>query len=127
MRKAFRWLLLVAVVLGSFWGGALYSQRGPGKQGDLQAGRRVLYYVDPMNPSHTSDKPGVAPCGMALEPVYADEESAGRGSSEVAASMSPGTVKITPQKQQLIGVQVGTVEMTSETHSVRTLGRIAPD
>ena len=28
-----------------------------------------------MNPAYTSDKPGVAPdCGMALEPVYADDE-----------------------------------------------------
>ena len=35
--------------------------------------RRVLYYVDPMHPAYTSDKPGVAPdCGMTLEPVYAD-------------------------------------------------------
>ena len=41
--------------------------------------------------------------------------------------MSPGTVKITPQKQQIIGVQVGMVEVAAETHVIRTLGRVTPD
>jgi YHS domain-containing protein len=38
--------------------------------------------------------------------------------------MSPGTVKINPQKQQIIGVQIGKVGVWSETHPVRTLGRV---
>ena len=40
--------------------------------GGAACGRKVLHYVDPMNPAHTSDKPGNAPCGMPMEPVYAD-------------------------------------------------------
>ncbi|MGH7943351.1 MAG: heavy metal-binding domain-containing protein [Limisphaerales bacterium] len=37
------------------------------------ANRPVLYYTCPMHPSLKSDKPGSCPiCGMALEPVYAD-------------------------------------------------------
>ena len=44
------------------------------------AARRVLYYRDPMHPSYTSHKPGKAPdCGMDLEPVYADQNSAMQG------------------------------------------------
>ena len=42
--------------------------------------RTMLYYVDAMNPAYKSDKPGMAPDGMALQPVYADEPArAGRG------------------------------------------------
>ncbi len=35
--------------------------------------RKILYYRDPMNPSFISKKPGKAPCGMDLVPVYADQ------------------------------------------------------
>lgn len=38
--------------------------------------RKILYYVDPMDPSIVSDKPGKAPCGMDMVPVYAGEEPA---------------------------------------------------
>ena len=89
---------------------------------DFGGERRILHYVDPMNPANVSDKPGIAPCGMPMEPVYGDGESAGTG-----AAMLSGTVKITPQKQQIIGVRVGAVERVSETHGLRTLGRIAAD
>ncbi len=89
-----------------------YARPAPG--GD----RKILYYIDPMNPSHTSDAPGVAPCGMAMEPVYAESEE---------ASMPPGSMKISSLRQQLIGIRVGLVEESSHTHSFRTIGRVAPD
>ncbi|MBF0477487.1 MAG: hypothetical protein HQK59_17025, partial [Deltaproteobacteria bacterium] len=38
--------------------------------------RKVLYWQDPMNPAHKSDKPGKAPDGMDLFRVYADERPA---------------------------------------------------
>ena len=37
--------------------------------------KKVLYWVDPMNPANRSDKPGKAPDGMDLVPVYADSET----------------------------------------------------
>jgi len=54
--------------------------------------RRVLYYVDPMHPSYTSDNPGIAPdCGMKLEPVYAEEtKNAMRLLAEKARIISEG-------------------------------------
>ena len=125
MKKPLVVISLFALLFGSFLSGAWYSRHGTGRNHDAE--RRVLHYIDPMNPANTSDKPGIAPCGMPMEPVYGDEESAGPGLSSTALSMPPGTVKITPQKQQIIGIQVGTVKMVSETHGVRTLGRIAPD
>ena len=43
------------------------------------------------------------------------------------SSMSPGTVRIIPEKQQLIGVKLGTVEKKAATYTLRILGRVAAD
>ena len=45
------------------------SQKPAGK-------RKILYYRDPMDPSIVSKKPGKAPCGMDLVPIYADQAPA---------------------------------------------------
>ena len=44
-----------------------------------------------------------------------------------ASSLPPGTVRITPDKQQMIGVRTGVVEKAAVEHFIRTLGRVAPD
>ncbi|HOX02271.1 MAG TPA: efflux RND transporter periplasmic adaptor subunit [Candidatus Paceibacterota bacterium] len=118
-----RYSAVVAVlVAGAFLLGAYRGQQRTVNPGD---GRRILHYVDPMNPAHTSDKPGLAPCGMKMEPVYADELD---GSSSVAGQpQMPGTVKVSPHKQQLIGVRVAPVERRSLEHTLRLLGRVALD
>jgi Cu(I)/Ag(I) efflux system membrane fusion protein len=86
--------------------------------------RRILYWVDPMHPDYKSDHPGTAPdCGMALEPVYAD--SVGSPSATVPAP--PGAVAINAAAQRLVGIRVATPEKTSGTHTVRLLGRVAPE
>lgn len=38
--------------------------------------KKVLYWVDPMNPQNRSDKPGKAPDGMDLVPVYDEAQPA---------------------------------------------------
>jgi RND family efflux transporter MFP subunit len=91
--------------------------------------RRLLYYVDTMNPAYKSDKPGVAPDGMALQPVYADKPTAATGTIGEATrtSLPPGSINISPERQQLIGVKFATVEWNSETRSIRTVGRVTYD
>jgi membrane fusion protein, copper/silver efflux system len=80
--------------------------------------RTVLYYRDPMHPSYTSDKPGKAPdCGMDLVPVYAGADTASQG----------GTIVISRERQQLIGVRLGRVERSRTTQMLRTFGRVALD
>ena len=108
MKKPFIAMSLIVLLVGSFLGGAWYSQHGTGKISGKE--RRILHYVDPMNPVNTSDKPGIAPCGMPMEPVYGDEESDGPSPRAQDFRCLPGMVKITPQKQQIIGVQIGAVE-----------------
>ena len=41
--------------------------------------------------------------------------------------VTPGTVQISPERQQLIGVKIGTVEMKSLEKVIRTVGRIDYD
>jgi Cu(I)/Ag(I) efflux system membrane fusion protein len=82
--------------------------------------RKVLYWQDPMNPAHRSDKPGKAPDGMDLVPVYEEEAAA-------EAQAGPPGVVINPAKQQLIGVQVGTVQLEPLTRTIITVGQLTYD
>ena len=80
--------------------------------------RKVLYYRDPKDPNFKAQQPGLNPeTGNQLEPVYADD----------ASTMPPGTVQLTPEKQQLIGVQYGQVEMTGGSRTMRAVGKVAID
>ncbi len=83
-------------------------------------GRRILYWQDPMNPAYRSDTPGKAPDGMDLVPVYAGEGPAD-------STFPPGTVRISPEKQQLIGVKYGEVGYRDLSRSIRTVGRLVTD
>ena len=83
--------------------------------------RKILFWYDPMHPAYKSDKPGIAPdCGMQLVPKYADDETA-------TLKMPAGTVRIPPEKQQLIGVRTATVERQSLARTVRTTGQLTSD
>lgn len=85
--------------------------------------KKILFWVDPMHPAYKSDKPGIAPdCGITLVPVY--DEGIVPATSEVTGYAN---VKLTPDRQQLIGVQTGMTEMRSLGRSVRTVGRVAVD
>jgi Cu(I)/Ag(I) efflux system membrane fusion protein len=87
------------------------------------ARKKVLYWVDPMHPAYRSDRPGIAPdCGMKLVPVY--DDGAGTATSTVSGYAN---VKLTAERQQLIGVQTGMTEMRSLGRSVRTVGRVTAD
>ncbi|MBI3667069.1 MAG: efflux RND transporter periplasmic adaptor subunit [Acidobacteria bacterium] len=124
-------LLLAAAYLGGYGYGRWYARgRAPAAPAN-SGGRRILYYVDPMHPAYKSDKPGIAPdCGMKLRPVYEGEETgggAGTAQAEHTNAMPPGTVQISPEKQQLIGVSYGTAELASGTRTIRAVGRVAYD
>jgi Cu(I)/Ag(I) efflux system membrane fusion protein len=98
------------------------EQKDAGNKSSIETAgdRKILYWYDPMHPAYKSDKPGIAPdCGMTLVPKYAEENMN-------MAKMPAGTVTITPEKQQLIGVRTGTVERQSLHRTVRTTRRPAP-
>ncbi len=93
----------------------------PSPKEGVPSRRRILYWQDPMHPQYRSDKPGKAPdCGMDLVPVYADEGPSGE-------NLPPGTVHISPQKQQLLGITYGEVATLPLAHTIRTVGKVAYD
>ncbi|MBL8206204.1 MAG: efflux RND transporter periplasmic adaptor subunit, partial [Blastocatellia bacterium] len=65
--------------------------------------------------------PGTAPdCGMDLVPVY--EEGAA-----TKANLPEGAFQISPEKQQMIGVQYGEASYLSVTKTIRAVGKMAYD
>jgi Cu(I)/Ag(I) efflux system membrane fusion protein len=78
-----------------------------------------------MHPAYRSDKPGTAPdCGMALEPVYADEASQ---SLLPAKDSMPDSVQVDPAAQQLYGIRLAKVEKDAGQGGIRVFGRVAAD
>src|SRR5437016_4758790 len=126
MKKKPRISLAIAAVaaLAASYG---IARRPPRSQPDGRAGRRILYYVDPMHPAYKSDQPGVAPdCGMPLVAVYAGDD-ASAGASSPQAQMSPATVSVDDVTRRLVGMRVAAVEKTGATRVIRVLGRVAPE
>ena len=76
---------------------------------------------------------------MKLEPVYADRAAAAPVAPAVSAAgvppfgaappatEPPGTIRITPEKQQLIGVKYGRVEAMGATRMIHGAGKVAID
>ena len=87
-------LLLVALAFLAGW----FVRDRFGSSGST--GREVLYWVDPMNPTFRSPEPGIAPCGMPLEPVYAGQESARLSGGDSRTIAVPG------DRRQLVGIVV---------------------
>lgn len=88
--------------------------------GAAPAPRKILYYRDPKDPKYTADKPGLNPeTGNTLEPVYAG--------SAATASLPPGAIRISPERQQTIGVKFATVEQRGAGRTIGTVGKIAVD
>ena len=134
-RASIRWLLLLLFTGLSLLG---YTQRAriadwwkaktAGKMAEGEHAKstqtpelKVLYWVDPMHPAYKSDKPGKAPdCGMDLVPVY--EEGA-----TTKADLPEGAFQISPEKQQMIGVQYGEASYQAVTKTLRAVGRMAYD
>ncbi len=122
-------IFLVAIVVVAASGASLYFKAFRNSEtveaADQHAGhpptdRAVAYWYDAMNPEYKSDKPGNAPDGMKLVPMYQDQ-------IEKMQDMPPGTVMLPPEKQQLIGVRTAPVEVADLSRTVRTVGRIETD
>ena len=71
-----------------------------------------------MDPKFKADKPGKAPCGMDLVPKYADD---------APMSTNPGSVMISAEKQQLIGVRTSEVKREALVRDLRTNGQVIAD
>jgi RND family efflux transporter MFP subunit len=111
-------LLVAAAFAGGYGYGHWYMKPAP-------AAPKPLYWVDPMHPWYKSDRPGTAPdCGMKLVPVLPGEEAR---YERRAAKLPEGSVQITPEKQQLLGVEYGTAAFETTRDSIRAVTRVTLD
>jgi RND family efflux transporter MFP subunit len=87
--------------------------------------KKPVRYHCPMHPNYISERPGDCPiCGMKLVPVEETEIETPKAQAVVEGYT---TVKITPEKQQLIGVTFGAVERKDVIRIIRTVGRVTYD
>jgi len=97
MKKFLFVSIILLLLAGSFLVGSWYTQRNAAK---------------------------AIPSGVKTSLVSASERP---DSTTDTSIMPPGTVKVSPQKQQLIGVKVATVEKARWSDTLRVLGRVVPD
>ena len=102
--------------------GAEMSEMTPGEHGHEGNHQEKTLYRCPMHPNYISDQPGKCPiCGATLVPV---EEAGETASTEVEGY---GSIKITPERQQWIGVKTGVVDYHPVEKVIRTVGLVDYD
>ena len=122
MKTKLPWILVAVLAIALV---AVVFGRGNDQHPAAHHDKKILYWVDPMHPAYKSDKPGTAPdCGMELVPVYEGDTGPQAAQTDVNGYSN---VKLTTQRQQLIGVQTGLAETRSIGRSVRTVGRVTID
>ena len=120
MMKPIKILFFTLVGFVVFAAGYLLRQVGEGPR--AQAGRKLTSFVEgehnyycPMHPHIHSDKPGTCPiCNMKLV-LRKQAEAAAAG------------VQVPTDRRQLIGVETGTAEITTERREIRAQGKVAFD
>jgi Cu(I)/Ag(I) efflux system membrane fusion protein/cobalt-zinc-cadmium efflux system membrane fusion protein len=85
---------------------------------DPKTGKKIKYWVAPMDPNYVRNEPGKSPMGMDLVPVYEEE-----GEGKEPAS----TIRIDPVTMQNMGVRLGRVKRKPLTKYIRTVGNITYD
>jgi len=69
-----------------------------------------------------SPSPGTSP-----QKTFPPEQAGGVSSDTEEEAFEPGTVSISPEKRQLVGIRIFEVRKEPVTHSLRVLGRVAAD
>jgi membrane fusion protein, copper/silver efflux system len=78
------------------------------------AGRKILYWYDPMVPNEHYPGPGKSSMNMPLIPKYADESAS-------------GGIAVSPAMQQNLGVRLARVETRDIAPTVRAVGQVQFD
>jgi Cu(I)/Ag(I) efflux system membrane fusion protein len=109
-----------SLAAGLFAGRTWWTHRAGATRESAHA---ATVYSCPMHPDYRRDQPADCPiCGMHLEPQR------GSGAAGAASRALPdGTVHVSAERQQTIGVRLGVVSRVAGTRVLRTTGRVAPD
>ncbi len=108
----------IAIGLATMWFGYPFVSQHTAKTVEKSSTeKKPLYWVAPMDPNYKRDKPGKSPMGMDLIPVYKEgDDTAG-----------PGTVKISPDVVNNLGVRIAPVEQKKLHSMIRTVGYVGYD
>jgi RND family efflux transporter MFP subunit len=129
--------ILIALATGGIW----TCRRVPGPEAHAGEHASATYYC-PMHPTFRSDRPGNCPiCSMKLVPLATGSPSApgqsgppsaattgpGADSSPAAAGGSVRRIRITPERQQQIGIKFAEARYAPAAVETRAVGRVAYD
>ncbi len=122
-------IIVVGVLLVSIGIGGIACHRDTathdGQSGPDGATPEISHYTCSMHPQIHEDKPGQCPiCHMDLVPVYKEAPGAPLPNGKQGGESS---FRISPERQQLIGVTTAVVEQRAVTKSIRTVGQVAYD
>lgn len=110
--------IAIAMATGAgYWFGTRVSGGETPAEATAAAGKKLLYYRNPMGLPDTSPVPKKDPMGMDYIPVYEGEDSAASDSG----------IKLSAEKVQKSGVKSVVVERRVLDHAVRATGRVEID
>lgn len=113
--KSSQKLLVSALLLALGAGGGYWAAKQTG-DGATAKDKAPLYWVNPMDPRDKRDGPAKDNMGMDFIPVYEEQKSG-----------SPGTVTISPEIQQNLGVRLAKVEKLPIHQQIETVGYVGYD
>ncbi|WP_287147316.1 efflux RND transporter periplasmic adaptor subunit [Aeromonas sp.] len=108
-------LLLSALLLALGAGGGYWVAKQT-TDGATAKKQTPIYWVNPMDPRDKRDAPAKDNMGMDFIPVYEEKQGG-----------SPGTVTISPQIQQNLGVRLAKVERLPIHQQIETVGYVGYD
>ncbi|EKP0304739.1 efflux RND transporter periplasmic adaptor subunit [Aeromonas veronii] len=110
-----RFVAMLLVFLAG--GGSVYLLTGL-KDADTSKEKQPLYWVNPMDPQDKRQSPAKDSMGMDFIPIYEEKEQV-KGSA--------GTVTITPEIQQNLGVRLDRVKRVPTYQEIETVGYVGYD
>lgn len=113
--KSSQKLLVSALLLALGASGGYWAAKQTG-DGATTKEKTPLYWVNPMDPRDKRDGPAKDNMGMDFIPVYEEQKNG-----------SPGTVTISPEIQQNLGVRLAKVEMLPIHQQIETVGYVGYD
>ena len=108
--------VLMSVLLLALGAGGGYWAAKQSTDGATVKEKTPLYWVNPMDPRDKRDGPAKDNMGMDFIPVYEEQKSG-----------SPGTVTISPEIQQNLGVRLAKVEKLPIHQQIETVGYVGYD
>lgn len=108
-------VLMSALLLALGAGGGYWAAK-QSTDGATVKEKTPLYWVNPMDPRDKRDGPAKDNMGMDFIPVYEEQKNG-----------SPGTVTISPEIQQNLGVRLAKVEKLPIHQEIETVGYVGYD